>query len=148
MKLEKLLTMKAYEVINETSNSIFIKSWNCRKPERFYFGFMTKEKILKVAQQTYDNAVKEARENLARFNQMELETIVSYIVGYNCTLHQFAKLVKRTEKTLIFQKFEYQGMSCTAKPHDLINEFIRVPAHKIRSYTEYNPAITYYNNED
>lgn len=148
MKLEKLLSIKPYEVINETSNSIFIQCWNCKKPEIFNLGFITKENIFKQAQQTYDYAVKEAMADLARFNKMELETIVSYIEGYNCTLHQFAKLVKRTEKTLIFQKFEYQGMSCIAKPRDLINDFIRVPAHKISSYTEYNPEKTYYNNED
>ena len=148
MKLEKLLTMKPYELISENSKSALIKRWNCRKAELFNFGLITKEEIIKQAQQTYDYAVQEARADLARFEQMELDIIVSYITGYNCTLHQFAKLVKRTAKTLIFQKFEYQGMSCTAKPRELINDFIRVPAHKISSYTEYNPAKTYYNNED
>ena len=148
MKLEKLLATKPYEILSELNEHMIVKRWNSKRPDCFYLGLITKENVIKQAQQTYDNAVKEAMADLARFNQMELGTIVSYIEGYNCTLHQFAKLVNRTAKNLIFQKFEYQGMSCTAKPRELVNDFIRVPAHKINSYTEYNPAKTYYNNED
>ena len=81
-------------------------------------------------------------------------SIVYWIEGYNCTLYQFAKVVKITKSSVKYQKFGYRGMNVGGKPHELnltndslTNEFfIRRNHNSITNL--YNPNRDYTNNSD
>lgn len=146
--LEQLQAVKPYQIIQETATHTVIKVWNCKKPETWHKQHISKERLIFRAEQDLSNAISQAQELQNRVNELKVGDIVTYIKGYNCTLYQFAKVVKKTAKTIFLQLYEYQGMSQVAKPTKLTDEVIRVAAHLFGRYNSYNPSRIYHNNED
>lgn len=146
--LEQLQAVKPYEIMQDTASYTVIKLWNRKMPETWHKQHISKERLIYMAEQDLNNAISQAQELQQRVNDLKIGDIVTYIVGYNCTLYQFAKVVKKTAKTVSLQLFEYQGMSQIAKPTNLTDEVIRVAAHLFGRYGSYEPSRVYYNNED
>jgi hypothetical protein len=143
-----LKSIKPYEIQHEDENFTTIKLWNQKKSETWHNKLISKERLIHGATQSYQNSLAQAKVNAERFNNIKIGQIVSYIIGYNCTLYQFAVVVKKTSKTIVFQKFEYQGMSQIAKPTILIDGFFKVQMHNLGQYSDYNASRIYENNED
>lgn len=146
--LEQLLAIKPYQVLEDNAIYTVIQTWNSKKPERYHKSHHSKESLIKYAQDSYDSAVNQQKELIQRFNELKIGQILTYIVGYDCTLYQFAQVEKKTAKMVILRKYSYQGMSCIAKPEQLTDERIRVSYQKLGRYNEYNPNNVYQNNED
>ena len=146
--LEQLQAVKPYAILQETASHTVIKLWNRKKPETWHKQHISKERLIFMAEQDLSNAISQAQELQQRVNDLQIGDIVTYIKGYNCTLYQFAQVVKKTAKTVFLQLFEYQGMNQIAKPTNLTDNVIRVPAHLFGRYNSYNPNRVYENNED
>lgn len=145
--LEQLIKAKAYEIISEDDNYIMVKLWNWRKGQRFFKRSFNRE-ILTNAAERLSYAIEDAKKLVQRVQALEIGQILVYITGYNCTLHQFVKVEKKTAKTVFLRKFLYQGMSCIAKPEKLTDDVFRVSVHRMGAYSDYNPNRIYENNED
>lgn len=57
--------------------------------------------------------------NLESFNNLNVGDVIYWVEGYDCSLYQFAKVIKKTAKTVTYQKYEYRGMDSTSKLADL-----------------------------
>ena len=146
--LEQLQNIKAYEILQETATHTVIKCWNRKQPETWHKQQISKERLIHMAEQDLSNAIRDAQKLQQRVQALEVGQILVYTTGYNCTLHQFVRVEKKTAKTVFLREYTYQGMSCIAKPEKLTDKVIRVAAHKMWKYNDYNPNRVYENNED
>ena len=85
-----------------------------------------------------------------QFDDLKVDDIVTWIEGYGCTLHQFAKVIKKTNKSVTYKHFGYRGMGCHTLP-----DFSKEPTGEVfvkrwgKAITElYNPNSSYDNNTD
>ena len=86
---------------------------------------------------------------LEQINTLSVGDVVTWIEGYDCTLHQFAKVVKKTDKSVIYQRYAYRGMNCTTKLEDLTPTENFFTKRNLCAYTNlYNPNHNYENNSD
>lgn len=145
--LEQLTKIKPYEILSESDSYITIKLWNCRKAQRYFKQCFNRD-ILSSAAEHLSQAIENAKQLLQRVQSLEIGQTLVYITGYNCTLHQFVRVEKKTAKTVFLREFSYQGMSCIAKPENLTDKIIRVPFHKMGRFNDYHPNRIYENNED
>ncbi len=146
--LEQLLSIQPYQILEDTATHTVIQVWNKKKSECYHKSHHSKESLIKYAQDSYDSAVNQQKELMNRFNELKIGQILTYIVGYDCTLYQFVQVEKKTAKMVTLRKYSYQGMSCIAKPEKLTDERIRVSYQKLGRYNEYDPKRIYQNNED
>lgn len=145
--LEQLINVKPYEIISECNNYITVKLWNWRKAQRYFKRSFNRD-ILDNAAERLSYAIENAKKLVQRVQALEVGQILVYITGYNCTLHQFVMVEKKTTKTVFLREYTWQGMSCIAKPQKLTDKVIRVSVHKMGKYNDYNPNRIYENNED
>jgi hypothetical protein len=136
------------QILEETATHTTVKQWNCKKSVTWHKRIFSKADLIKSAERDLKNAITDAQALQDAFNSVQIGDIVTYTIGYDCTLHQFAKVVKKTSKTLLLQLYDYQGMGKIAEPTTLIDEFKRVSVQKFWRYRPYEPNTKYYNNED
>ena len=101
--------------------------------------------------QKIDSIERWDKQNREAFNNLNMGDIVYWIEGYNCTLYQFAKIIKKTDTTIICQKYEYRSMDCITKLRDLLltTETLTLSYKRAALYKEYkaeNEAKGYYEN--
>lgn len=136
------------QILNESATNITVKRWNRIKAENFPKPFFSKDRLIKSSEQDLQNAIRYATDLQNDFDAVKIGDIRTYSIGFDCTLHQFAKVVRKTNKTIFLQLFEYQGMSQEARPTKLTEEIIRVGIQKLWKYRPYDSKRKYYNNED
>ena len=108
-----------------------------------------KNKLIPDVQSQFAHHQHFSEKQLKKFEGLHVGDIVTWIEGYNCTLHQFAKVVKKTAKTVQYQRYQYRGMDCVLTLDQLVltNHFFC--RHWKSAITNlYNPQCNYDNNCD
>ncbi|MBY0380254.1 MAG: hypothetical protein K2P99_07645 [Burkholderiales bacterium] len=96
-----------------------------------------------------DYRIKYLETQLQKFNTLAIGDVVYWSEGYNCTLYQFGKVIKKTAKTITYQCYDYRGMDCILPLEKLqLTDTVFTLTAKCAYTDKYDPKRNYDNNSD
>lgn len=79
--------------------------------DEIYLEFWILNKLIPELKLRFKYRLEHEEHKQRKVSALSVGDIVTWIEGHDCILHQFAKVVKKTDKSVIYQRYPYRGVN-------------------------------------